>query len=128
MPANTPEPILPIPADLDEQRAQTYEALVNVRRQISELESSYRDLARSPESMRTDSIGDPIAPNEATSAALMWLASTGRALSAADDGLRRAGSYTTRLSLTDQACDEREQRIADRQAEFNRRRDIRRVR
>lgn len=129
MPAkNPPEPILPIPSDLDQQRWAAYETLQNLRRQISDLEANYRALSHEPEAMRVDSLGDPIDPATATNAAQMWLASTGRALSAADDGLRRAGSYTSRLSLTEQACDVREERIADRKAAFNRRRDIRRVR
>ncbi|MGW5572631.1 hypothetical protein ACWEVD_15615 [Nocardia thailandica] len=128
MPATSPEPILPIPSDLHEQTWAAAEALQRVRRQISELEQQYRELGHSPESLRVDNLGDPIDPATATSATQMWLASTGRALQAADDGLRRATSYTTRLSLTEQACDERDQRIADRQAAFNRRRDIRRVR
>lgn len=128
MPATSPEPILPIPADLHAQTWAAAEALQNVRRQISELQHQYRELGHSPESLRTDTLGDPIDPATATNAAQMWLASTGRALQAADDGLRRATSYTTRLSLTEQACDERDQRIADRTAVMNLRRDIRRVR
>lgn len=128
MPATNPEPILPIPSDLHEQTWAAAEALQSLRRQIGDLQQSYRELEGSPESLRTDTLGDPIDPATATSAAQMWLASTDRALSAADDGLRRASSYTTRLSLTEQACDEREQRIADREVAANRRRDIRRVR
>ncbi|WP_328712268.1 hypothetical protein [Nocardia salmonicida] len=128
MPENTTEPILPIPSDLDQQTWQAREALQNVRRQICELEKSYRALHGSPDSLRTDDLGQPTTPTETTSAALMWLASTGRALSAADDGMRRAGSHTTRLSLTEEACDERERRIDERKAAFNRRRGIERTR
>ncbi|MFF2082860.1 hypothetical protein ACFVVM_03755 [Nocardia sp. NPDC058176] len=128
MPDNHPDPILPIPSDLHLNTEDATEALHEVRRQVAQLGQRYRDLLAEPESLRTDDLGRPIAPAEAVNCALMWLESTDRALSAAEDGIGHARSYTTRLSLTEQACDEREQRIADRQAAVNRRRDIRRAR
>ncbi|MFD6102652.1 hypothetical protein ACFWFQ_08290 [Nocardia salmonicida] len=123
MPENTKkEPILPIPSDLDQRTWQAREALDALRHQIQTLHEHYGELHNSPESLRTDNLGQPMQPSEATSAAQMWLASTGRALSAAEDGLRRANSYTTRLSLTDQASEEREARVQARKDLYNGRR------
>ena len=128
MPDTTPDPILPIPSDLHQTTGEAADSLHDVRRQLGQLQRRYRELLAAPDSLRTDSLGRPIAPAEAVNCALMWLESTDRALSAAEDGIRHTTSYTTRLSLTEAACDERDQRIADRQAASNRRRDIRRVR
>ncbi len=128
MPDTTPEPILPIPSDLHQTTHEASDSLHDVRRQLGQLQRRYRELLAAPDSLRTDSLGRPIAPAEAVNCALMWLESTERALSAAEDGIRHATSYTARLSLTEAACDERDRRIADRQAASNRRRDIRRVR
>ncbi len=123
MPENTKkEPILPIPSDLDQQTWEAREALDALRYQIQTLHTRYGELHKSPESLRTDDLGHPMEPHEATSAAQMWLASTDRALSAADDGLRRANSYTTRLSLTEQASEEREARVQERKAVYGARR------
>ncbi|MEU4811885.1 hypothetical protein AB0H20_22000 [Nocardia fluminea] len=128
MPDNTHEPILPIPSDLDQQTYRVQDAIEEARRQVIELHCRYTDLAQAPDALRTDTIGADTTPTEATNGALMWLESTNRALFAAQDGIGRARNHTSRLSLTEQACDERDQRIADREAAFNRRRDIRRVR
>ncbi|MFC8385843.1 hypothetical protein [Nocardia sp. NPDC057272] len=111
MPENANEPILPIPSDLDKRIWQARAALDALRHQIQTLHERYGELHESPESLRTDNLGNPMEPSEATSAAQMWLASTSRALSAAEDGLRRANSYTTRLSLTEQASEERQDRV-----------------
>lgn len=120
MPNNTNEPILPIPSDLDQQTWETREALQNVCRQVADLQKDYRALHSAPESLRTDDLGQPMDANEATNAALMWLDSSARALSAAQDGMRRAGSYTSRLSLTDQASEDREQQLEQRATRYHR--------
>ncbi|MEU4417315.1 hypothetical protein [Nocardia salmonicida] len=128
MPENTNEPILPIPSDLDQQTWDTRNALQSVCRQVIELQKGYRVLHSSPESLRTDELGQPMDAHEATNAALMWLESSARALSAAQDGMRRAGSYTTRLSLTDQASEDREQRLEAQTTQTGRRRPGERTR
>ncbi|MEV6361330.1 hypothetical protein [Nocardia asteroides] len=128
MPATSPEPILPIPSDLHQTTNAAADNLNYVRHQIGQLQCHYRELLAEPDALRTDSLGRPMEPVEAVNCALMWLESTDRALSAAEDGIRHASSYTTRLSLTEQACEERDQRIADRATASDRRRNIRRVR
>lgn len=111
MPDDTTDPILPIPSDLDQQAWDIKDAVTDVRRRVQDLQNHYRDLSQAPESLRTDDLGRPITAAEATNLTLTWLESADRALAAAEDGIRRTHAYTSRLSLTDQAFEERQQHL-----------------
>ncbi|MGY4100742.1 hypothetical protein ACW2Q0_14490 [Nocardia sp. R16R-3T] len=111
---NANEPILPIPSDLDDQVWQVQEKLQDLRRMTLELQRRYRELAQSPESLRTDNLGKPISPAAATEFARTWLGDTDTTLERAQEQLAHARTFSSRLSLTDQASEERDHRLAER--------------
>ncbi|MEV0294222.1 hypothetical protein [Nocardia sp. NPDC050710] len=117
---NNTDPILPIPSDLDDQVWQVQEKLQDLRRMTLELGRRYRELGQSPESLRTDNLGKPISPATATKFTQIWLSDADTTLERAQEQLHHARTFSSRLSLTDQADQHREQQLARQRGERRR--------
>ncbi|MEU7141705.1 hypothetical protein ABZ942_19800 [Nocardia sp. NPDC046473] len=114
MPDNQNEPILPIPSDLYLEVGAVQDQLEDLQRKLLDLQQRYHELGQSPRSLDVDNLGDPISPLHATQNTEGWLASADSNLWRASEQLSRARGYASRLRLTAQACEEREQQLSHR--------------
>ncbi|WP_280242506.1 hypothetical protein [Nocardia abscessus] len=105
------EPIRTAPVDLYERLHDVDDRLIQLRREISEIQREYAALRRHPDALAVDTLGDPIDPVAATFRAESALTLADEKLDAAGVWLSRArGRYATRLKLTDTAADELDRR------------------
>ncbi|MFI9406865.1 hypothetical protein [Nocardia sp. NPDC052316] len=109
---NQNEPILPIPSDLYLEVGEVQDQLDDLQRKLLDLQHRYHELTRSPRSLDVDNLGEPTSPLYAAQMTEGWLASADSNLWRASEQLSRARGYASRLKLTEQACQQREQQLA----------------
>ncbi|WP_280434441.1 hypothetical protein [Nocardia carnea] len=111
-----PDPILPVPADLYAELSEVEDQLSEVQRRLREIGNRYGLLADSPDALDVDTLGKPTTADREILAVLDALDDTAFRLNDADLCLDRSRGHASRLKLTEQACEQREQRIAARDA------------
>ncbi|WP_378736698.1 hypothetical protein [Nocardia brasiliensis] len=108
------ETILPIPSDLYWEVGEVQDQLADLQAKLLDLQHRYYELSRSPQSLDVDDLGEPTSPLYAVQNTEGWLASADSNLWRASEQLSRARGYASRLRLTDRACAQREQQLAQR--------------
>ncbi|WP_433562317.1 hypothetical protein ACQP1O_33200 [Nocardia sp. CA-151230] len=120
MPDNRNDQILPIPSDLYTEIGQLADRVYELRRDLRRIRNQYAELRQSPESLRTDNLGEPIDPREAVEAAYQGLDAAECDLANTGESISWAHGRASRLSLTDAACEHREQLLARRRPPIER--------
>lgn len=117
---NTNDPILPIPSDLYLEMGELADQVDNLRNKLRKLDNRYRELRRAPAALDVDTLGKFITPEAAIDLTQGWLAAADENLSGASEEIGRAHGHASRLKLTDQAAEEREQRLTQRRPPIER--------
>ncbi|MFQ6226662.1 hypothetical protein [Nocardia sp. NPDC002869] len=109
-------PILPVPADLYTELGELEDQIGELQRQLRAIGNRYGHLANDPDALDVDTLGNPTTPDQEVIAVLDALNDTDHELNDTGIYLDRARRHASRLKLTEAACEEREQRIAARDA------------
>ncbi|MFE9323542.1 hypothetical protein ACIHDR_19505 [Nocardia sp. NPDC052278] len=111
MPDDTNDPILPVPSELYQDLAEFYDHINQMRDQLNRVSERYVDLAHSPQSLAVDNLGEPIEPIDANGAVLTALDDADRRLCRVEAAIDEARKNASRLKLTDQADEHRNQQL-----------------
>lgn len=115
---STDSPILPVPSDLYTELSELSDQLRQVQRAVCSVEARYLDLGGHLDALDVDTLGRSTTPDQEVDRCLDALEETRFALDRAGRWLDAAHIHSSRLKLTDQAADEREQRIAAQWPQF----------
>ncbi|UFS99098.1 hypothetical protein [Nocardia huaxiensis] len=112
---NGNDPILPVPSDLYNDIGGIEDRVRQLRRDIRVIRNQYAELRQSPDALRVDELGEPIAPTDAIGSAEHALQWAEYHLQDTSEAIDSAHQSASRLSLTEAACEHREQQLEQRQ-------------
>ncbi|MFI5716078.1 hypothetical protein [Nocardia sp. NPDC051750] len=110
--------ILPVPCDLYQELGELQDQAYQLHRRLLDVERSYLKLFHSPDALDVDNLGEPTSAHQKVTDVLDTIGASRHRLFDSASEIGRAHSHASRLKLTEQAAEEREQRVAAMWPEF----------